>query len=155
MSGLELAVVALAALSCLALVGVAASLLQVRTLQETLAREPRRLPAREQSREIRTVRPPVESDAGVRFLPSVVAETSLSRPPQGAPVWQQSAPGNQMVVQPLVRAAAVAHGLRCALTPANRDRIRALVRRDIRRRHKLRMRAARRAARVLPIDADH
>ncbi len=66
-----------------------------------------------------------------------------------------SAPSNQEVVPPLVRAAAVAHGVRCALAPANRDRIRALVRRDIRRRHKLRMRAARRAARVLPIDADH
>jgi len=65
-----------------------------------------------------------------------------------------SAPSNQEVVPPLVRAAAVAHGVRCALAPANRDRIRALVRRDLRRRHKLRLRAARRAARVLPIDAE-
>jgi len=153
MSGLELAVVALAALSCLALVGVAASLLQVRTLPETLARQPSRALARQPSREptqaLPAVRPTVESDAGVRNLSSVVAETSLSRPQR-----QLSGPSNEQVVPPLVRAAAVAHGVRCALAPANRDRIRALVRRDIRRRHRLRMRAARRAARVLPIDAD-
>ena len=153
MSGLELAVVALAVLSCLALVGVAASLLQVRTLRETLAREPRRLPAREPSREIRTVRAVGESDAGVRFLPSVVAETSLSRERELPAERQLSAPSNQQVV-PLIRVVAVAHGVRCALAQANRDRIRALVRRDIRRRHKLRLRAARRAARVVPVDAD-
>jgi len=145
MSGLELAVVALAVLSCLALVGMVALLVQVRGLRRGLASEP----IREPSREVRTVRQPVESDAGVRFLPSVVAETSLSRPRR-----QVSAPSSQEVVQPLVRVAAVAHGVRCALAPANRDRIRALVRRDIRRRHKLRLRAARRAARVVPIDAD-
>lgn len=134
MSGLELAVVALAALSCIALAGVAASLLQVRALRRTLAREP----SREPSRELLTVHPPVQPDAGVRFVPSVVAEASL--------------PAEPVLVHPLVRAAAVAHGLRCALAPANRDRIRSLVRRDIRRRQKLRMQAARRAARVLPTD---
>ncbi len=161
MSGLEPAVVALAVLSCLTLVGLAALLVQVRGLRRGLAsepirapsrapsREPSRKPSREPSREVRTVRQPVESDAGVRFLPSVVAETSLSRE-RG----QVSAPSSQELVQPLVRVAAVAHGVRCALAPANRDRIRALVRRDIRRRHKLRLRAARRAARVVPIDAD-
>jgi len=54
---------------------------------------------------------------------------------------------------PLVRVAALSHGVRQALAPANRDRIRALVRRDLRRREKLRRRAARRAARVLPSDS--
>jgi hypothetical protein len=47
----------------------------------------------------------------------------------------------------------VTYGVRQALAPANRDRIAALVRRDLRRRERLRRRAARRAARVLPIQA--
>jgi hypothetical protein len=55
----------------------------------------------------------------------------------------------------LVRVAAMTHGVRQALAPANRDRIAALVRRDLRRRERLRRRAARRAARVLPIEAAH
>ena len=120
MSGLELAVVALGLLSCLSLVGVAVLLVQVRTLRRTPNPEPSRQP----SRELRTVRSPVESDASVRLVPSVVAETSLSA--------ERALPAEP--VQPLVRVMAVAHGVRCALAPENRDRIRALVRRDIRRR---------------------
>lgn len=59
--------------------------------------------------------------------------------------------------RPLVRAATVTHGLRRALRPESRDRIAALVRREFRRRRKLRMKAGRRAARlavVVPTDTD-
>lgn len=53
----------------------------------------------------------------------------------------------------LVRVSALGHGVRRALRTENRDRVRALVRRDLIRREKARRRAARRAARVLPISA--
>jgi hypothetical protein len=158
MFGLELAVVALALLSCLSLAGVAVLLVQVRALRRTPSPEPSPEPSPgpspepspepsgKPSREVRTVRSPVERDASVRVLPSAVTETSRSR--------ELAHPAEPAPVQPLVRVVAVAHGVRCALASENRDRIRALVRRDIRRRHKLRLRAARRAARVLPIDAE-
>jgi hypothetical protein len=66
------------------------------------------------------------------------------------------APSQQQIVtvtlaHPLVRVSAFAYGLRRALRPENRDRLQALVRRDLRRRHKIRRAAARRAARVVPI----
>ena len=50
--------------------------------------------------------------------------------------------------RPLVRAATLAHGLHRALRPESRDRISGMVRREFRRRRKLRMRAGRRAARL-------
>ncbi|HYJ69836.1 MAG TPA: hypothetical protein VEX15_19460 [Nocardioidaceae bacterium] len=53
--------------------------------------------------------------------------------------------------RPLVRASALAHGLRRALRTENRDRIRAMVRREFQRRRKMRQRAARRAARMAPV----
>lgn len=53
--------------------------------------------------------------------------------------------------RPLVRASALAHGLRRALRPDNRDRIRAMMRREFQRRRKMRQRAARRAARMAPV----
>jgi hypothetical protein len=53
--------------------------------------------------------------------------------------------------RPLVRASALAHGLRRALRPEHRDRIRALMRREFQRRRKMRQRAARRAARMAPV----
>jgi hypothetical protein len=53
--------------------------------------------------------------------------------------------------RPLVRASALAHGLRRALRPQSRDRIRALMRREFQRRRKMRQRAARRAARMAPV----
>jgi hypothetical protein len=53
--------------------------------------------------------------------------------------------------RPLVRASALAHGLRRALRADNRDRIRALMRREFQRRRKMRQRAARRAARMAPV----
>lgn len=53
--------------------------------------------------------------------------------------------------RPLVRASALAHGLRRALRAENRDRIRAMMRREYQRRRKTRQRAARRAARMAPV----
>ena len=53
--------------------------------------------------------------------------------------------------RPLIRASALAHGLRRALRAENRDRIRALMRREFQRRRKMRQRAARRAARMAPV----
>ena len=55
------------------------------------------------------------------------------------------------LTHPLVRVSALSYGIRRALRAENRDRVVALVRRDLRRRHKVRRRAARRAARVVPI----
>ena len=53
--------------------------------------------------------------------------------------------------RPLVRASALAYGLRQALRAENRDRIRSLMRREFQRRRKMRQRAARRAARMAPV----
>ena len=53
--------------------------------------------------------------------------------------------------RPLVRASALAYGLRRALRTENRDRIRSMMRREYQRRRKMRQRAARRAARMAPV----
>ena len=53
--------------------------------------------------------------------------------------------------RPLVRVSALAYGLRRALRPEQRDRIRSLMRREYQRRRKMRRRAARRAARMAPV----
>lgn len=50
--------------------------------------------------------------------------------------------------RPMVRAGVLVHGLRRALRPEHRDRIRSLMRREFGRRRKLRQRAGRRAARL-------
>ncbi len=55
------------------------------------------------------------------------------------------------MARPVVRAAALAHGLRCALRPHSRDRISALVRREYRRRRKMRARAGRLAATMVSV----
>ena len=55
--------------------------------------------------------------------------------------------------RPLVRAATLGHGLRRALRPESRDRISALVRREFRRRRKVRLAAGRRAARLAVVQA--
>lgn len=58
------------------------------------------------------------------------------------------------LAQPLVRVSAVSYGVRHALRAENRDRVVALVRRDLRRRHKLRRLAGRRAFRVVRLRPD-
>ena len=56
------------------------------------------------------------------------------------------------MARPVVRAVALSYGLRRALRPESRDRVAALVRREFRRRRKLRLRAGRRAARLAQVD---
>ncbi|MDO9381174.1 MAG: hypothetical protein Q7T56_20195 [Nocardioidaceae bacterium] len=54
--------------------------------------------------------------------------------------------------RPLVRSAVVGHGIWHALRPESRDRIRGIVRREFRRRKRVRLAAGRRAARTAPVD---
>lgn len=54
--------------------------------------------------------------------------------------------------RPSARVDAFAHGLAHALRAESRDRIRALVKREFRRRRKERLRAGRRAARLAPVN---
>ena len=56
------------------------------------------------------------------------------------------------MAQPVVRAVALSYGLRRALRPESRDRVAAMVRREFRRRRKVRVRAGRRAARFARVD---
>jgi hypothetical protein len=85
----------------------------------------------------------------VELLPEPAPDLATSR--REATV----SPGVQALVEPvarrLVQVSAVSYGVRRALRAENRDRVAALVRRDLRRRRKLRMRAARRAFRVVPM----
>ncbi|CAN5691320.1 hypothetical protein BH24ACT11_BH24ACT11_15270 [soil metagenome] len=139
MSGPQIAlVVAVGVLALAALAGVAALLVQVRTLRRELAEKSSQQPA------------PAQQAA---------AAAEAARPPAfvrtTAPSVSAPAPTNRQIVlatlgHPLVRVAAVSHGLRQALRAENRDRIGAVVRRDLRRREKLRRRVGRRAARALP-----
>lgn len=139
MSGPQIAlVVAVGVLALAALAGVAALLVQVRTLRRELAEKSsqQQAPAQQAAAAAEPARPP-----------AVVRTT--------APTVPAPAPTNRQIVlatlgHPLVRVAAVSHGLRRALRAENRDRIGAVVRRDLRRREKLRRRVGRRAARALP-----
>jgi len=139
MSGPQIAlVVAVGVLALVALAGVAALLVQVRTLRRELAEKSSQQPAPAQQ---------AAAAAEAARPPAVVRTTA---PSVSAPV-----PTSRQIVlatlgHPLVRVAAVSHGLRQALRAENRDRIGAVVRRDLRRREKLRRRVGRRAARALP-----
>lgn len=139
MSGPQIAlVVAVGVLALAALAGVTALLVQVRTLRRELAKKSSQQPAPAQQ---------AAAAAEAARPPAVVRTT--------APSVSVSAPTNRQIVlatlgHPLVRVAAVSHGLRQALRVENRDRIGAVVRRDLRRREKLRRRVGRRAARALP-----
>ena len=59
---------------------------------------------------------------------------------------------NATMGRPLVRGAVLSYGLAQALRPESRDRIRGMVRREFRRRRKMRLQAGRRAARGAPVD---
>ena len=83
----------------------------------------------------------------------------LSAPPAPVRVIEGRvivAPSREQVVatllgRPSARADAFAHGLAHALRPESRDRIRALMKREFRRRRKERLRAGRRAAQLAPV----
>lgn len=139
MSGPQIAlVVAVGVLALAALAGMTALLVQVRALRRELAEKSSQQPAPAQQ---------AAAAAEAARPPAVVRTT--------APSVSASAPTNRQIVlatlgHPLVRVAAVSHGLCQALRAENRDRIGAVVRRDLRRREKLRRRVGRRAARALP-----
>jgi len=145
MSGPQIAlVVAVGVLALVALAGVAALLVQVRTLRRELAEKSSQQPAPAQQ----------AAAAAEAAQPPAVVRTTASSVSASAPA-PAPAPTNRQIVlatlgHPLVRVAAVSHGLRQALRAENRDRIGAVVRRDLRRREKLRRRVGRRAARALP-----
>jgi len=141
MSGPQIAlVVAVGVLALAALAGVTALLVQVRTLRRELAKKSSQQPA-----------PAQQADAAAEAArPPAVVRTTAPSVSVSAP-----APTSRQIVlatlgHPLVRVAAVSHGLCQALRAENRDRIGAVVRRDLRRREKLRRRVGRRAARALP-----
>lgn len=140
MSGPQLALAVVGALAALALVGVVVLLVQLRHLrrQLTAAQAGAATPAEQM---------PVQQQVPVLSGPDPVPGREIARRDDivSVDIWGPA----------LVRVAAMTYGVRQALAPANRDRIAALVRRDLRRRERLRRRAARRAARVLPIQAAH
>ena len=152
MSGPEIAVGVLAAVATL---GVVVLLLQVRSLRRDLAAAGGaavdRSPA--PADQVGSVQPPEPSPSteppGTSLVPTVAGV-----PAPGTSDRRVGLAGlGQPLGRPLVRAVALSYGVRRALAPANRDRIQALVRRDLRRRERLRRRAARRAGRVLPLAA--
>jgi len=85
--------------------------------------------------------------------PSPAPTTELAVVPKRYEPTPVVLPSSEQVLRaamhrPLVRAVTVTYGLRRALQPQNRDRLAALVRREFRRRRRLRQRAGRRAARL-------
>lgn len=91
--------------------------------------------------------------------PSATVVELVPVPSDPAPNLPASLHRHQQMVaarlaQPLVRLSAVSYGVRHALRPENRDRVVALVRRDLRQRHKRRRLAGRRAFRVVPLRPD-
>lgn len=156
LTALVATVVALAALS-----GVGLLVLQVRRLRAEVAEAT--------SAGTRPARPVPSEETGTgRTEPELPDPGSGPAPGSGTvvglvpgpdPVASRSeltvSPGVQALVEPvarrLVQVTAVSYGVRRALRAENRDRVAALVRRDLRRRRKLRQRAARRAFRVVPI----
>jgi hypothetical protein len=148
MSGPQLALAVVGVLAVLALLGVGVLLVQLSSLRRQLAAAQAEVQSTGQS--VSATAAETQQVSLQQQLPAVgepdrVPGREIARRDDIAPVdvWGPA----------LVRVAAVAYGVRQALAPANRDRIAALVRRDLRRRERLRRRAARRAARVLPIQA--
>ncbi len=144
MSGPVIALVAVGVLALVASVGVGVLTVAVRRLRVELA-------AIRAAKQVAARKPPRSSPVRDPQVPP--SHALATRDPDAA----VAVPASGQVVTTtalaptLVRMVALSHGVRRALTPENRDRIAALVRRDIRRRDKLRRRASRRAARVLPL----
>lgn len=154
MSGLlTTTVVVVGVLALLALVGVLGLLAQVRALR-------RELTAASQHRGVEEGPAPVDPAAtpAVPAVHVVSATVTADRDIGVVDAPPLRAPSDRQIVlatagHPLVRVAALIHGLRQALRPQNRDRISALMHRDLARRQKQRRQAARRAARALTTDA--
>ena len=147
MSGPQLALVVVGVLAALALVGVVVLLVQLRSVRRQLT-----------AAQAATATMPEPPQAPVQQMAAPPRMPALTEPDPvaGREIARRDDVSSVDIWGPaLVRVAAVTYGVRQALAPANRDRIVALVRRDLRRRERLRRRAARRAARVLPIQAAH
>jgi len=170
MSGPQLAALVATVVAVAALVGVAILIVQVRRLRTDMVGalqvnrdlqvdrhlqaadpEPPAVPRREPVTEPATE--PVTEPVTVQA--QVVEVVAVPDPEQqvvaGAVTGSQTVAA--VLARPLVRASALSYGVRRALRAENRDRVSALVRRDLRRRHKIRRRAARRSGRVVPIRA--
>jgi len=162
MSGPQLTALAATVVACLALVGVVVLLVRVRRLRVVLGaaapvRAPAPAPVSPPPPAVDPAPPPSApessgqaADVGPGEL--VPMPATYARPEPVIVASQQ--PTQQQIVaatlaHPLVRVSAFSYGVRRALRPENRDRLRALVRRDLRRRHKLR----RRAARMVPVSS--
>jgi len=167
MSGPLLAAVVATVVAVVALAGVAVLVLQVRRLRaDVTASEATRpdyaLPAATDSLTEPARSASTAVDTGPADVPALLpapdhgpAQVFELLPVQPADEGGEP-PSQQQILaatltHPLVRVSALSYGIRHALRAENRDRVVALVRRDLRRRHKVRRRAARRAARVVPI----
>jgi hypothetical protein len=166
MSGLETTAVAISAIALLVALFLAVmwrrsrrDLRELRTTVEGLAQQ---TAARSES--VVYPEPLDTGDQGVGPSGADAAHATLSLPaPTSRADAIVTADGRTIVVpttaqvvdatmgRPLVRASALAHGLRRALRTENRDRIRSLMRREYQRRRKMRQRAARRAARMAQV----
>ena len=135
----------------LAVVAVAAALMAVRAV--------RRLDRTADSSAAATV-PEISRDLVRVIQPQLIDETRIApvvRVVEGRVV---AAPTEQQVIatvlgRPAVRLSVYAAGLAHALRPESRDRIQALMRREFRRRRRVRHRMARRAARSVPAQMLH
>jgi len=165
MSGLQLTALVATLAALAALVGVGALVLQVRRLRaEMSAARADPTQAGEPLLPSRATWPDQPSATVVELVPMARDPAPRDPVPPGEPRphlpvdLHRSQQPRQMVAarlaRPLVRVSAVSYGLRHALRPENRDRVVALVRRDLRRRHKLRRLAGRRAFRVVHLRPD-
>lgn len=160
MSGPQLAALVATVVALAALVGVAVLIVQMRRLRTDLAA------AVQLTTDPRAPRPtsepvavPVDRPAAVPVPEPATVQAQVvelvALPDPEPPVVDGAVTRSQVVAaalaRPLVRASALSYGVRRALRAENRDRVSALVRRDLRQRHKIRRRAARKAGRVVPI----
>lgn len=111
---------------------LAALEITVRKLQPPLPHEPEPPPSAAPASQI-----------AVRPVPYAASPVLV---PRADEVWKAT------MERPVVRLAALSYGLRRALRPQSRDRIAALVRREFRRRRKIRARAGRMAARMAHVE---
>lgn len=147
-------------------VGIAAAAAAVVALTALVALSLTLRRTRADVRELQAARARPSADRGTRPSVPVVASVSLPEPVHddhdNAVVITRDGrtivlPSSEQVVhatmgRPLVRGAALSYGLAHALRPESRDRIRGMVRREFRRRRKMRLQAGRRAARGAPVD---
>jgi len=135
MSALAVVSLAVGGVALAAAAALALALVRTRSRLEDVSAQVRRLQD--------TPPPAPTTDLAVR-------PTQLEAPPVLVPTSEEVR--RAAMAQPVVRAIALSYGLRRALRPESRDRVAAVVRREFRRRRKIRLRAGRRAARFPRVD---